>query len=222
MGTRIGTLVRLSFALIVHPGFGDMAFAQEVVPEWKIDQVFQFDGIGDHVRITHRSQFRVQSFTLAAWIYTEDTSLHQPIIAKALAKGNWTSYMLRLQENGRVALAVENEKEHASAHWLSHKAVMAKQWHHLAATRKNRQGDVRDAVIYLDGEPLELAMIRNVSYGPAFRLGFSGEPLFIGRDEHPSGHFKGSIKGVTIIGRALDPREIEKLATFREPAKGTK
>ena len=172
------------------------------------------------MRITDRSEFRVESFTLAAWVRTVDTPLNQPVIAKALAKGNWCSYMLRLQANGRISLAVENIKDNASAHWLSSKAVVGKQWHHLAATWKNSKGDASDARIYLDGEPLELDMIRNVGYGPAFRIGYSAEPLFIGRDEYPSGHFKGSVKGVTIVGRVLEPREIEKLAANRGIPKG--
>jgi hypothetical protein len=222
MTTRLA-LVPFSLALVLHAGLDRATVtAQDVVPQWKISQAFQFDGISDHVRITDRSEFRVESFTLAAWVRTEDTSLLQPVIAKALGKGNWNSYMLRLQENGRVALAVENEKEKTSAHWLSRKALLGKQWYHLAATWKNRKGDVRDAAIYLDGEPLELDMIRSVGYGPAFRIGFSGEPLFIGRDEFPSGHFKGSVKEVIIIGRVLEPVEIEKLAAVRETSKGRK
>lgn len=191
------------------------AAAQGIVPQWRIAQVFELDGAADHLRITDRSEFRVDSFTVAAWVHTEDTPLNQPVIAKALAKGNWVSYMLRLQAQGRIALAVENEKDNASAHWLSRKAVPSKQWHHLAATWKNSKGDAHDAKVYLDGEPLELDMIRSVGYGKAFRIGYSGEPLYIGRDELPSGHFKGYVKEVTIIGRVLDPLEIEKLVLKR-------
>jgi hypothetical protein len=120
-----------------------------------------------------------------------------------------------------VSFNVDNE-HNVSAHWLSRKAMQAKQWHHLAATWKNRKGNARDAAIYLDGEPLEIDMIRSVGYGPDFRIGYSAEPLFIGRDEFPSGHFKGWVKDVTIIGRALEPVEIEKLAALREAPKGTK
>ena len=119
--------------------------------------------------------------------------------------------MLRLQANGRISLVVENDKDNASAHWLSRKAIAGKQWHHVAATWRNSKGDASDATIYLDGEPLKLDMIRNVGYGPAFRIGYSAEPLFIGRDEYPSGHFKGSIKGVTIIGRIREPRRSKSL-----------
>ena len=216
MATRIGAIAPFSLALILYMGLErSTATAQNIVPQWRISQLFQFDGISDHVRITDRSQFRVESLTLAVWVRTEDISLQQPVIAKALGKGNWVSYMLRLQENGRVSFNVDNENN-VSAHWLSRKALQAKQWHHLAATWKNRKGDARDATIYLDGEPLEIDMIRSAGYGPDFRIGYSAEPLFIGRDEFPSGHFKGSIKEVTIIGRALDAGEIAKLAAVRK------
>src|SRR5262245_10253110 len=118
MFTPVDAHVRRVLLVALGVAFFASADAQESARRWTLAQSFELDGVGDHVRIADRSGFRVESFTLAAWVHTEETPLHQPVIAKALAKGNWLSYMLRLQANGRISLVVENDKDDASAHWL--------------------------------------------------------------------------------------------------------
>lgn len=185
--------------------------AAAVLSNWKVCREYELDGTS-HARVDDCPELRVASLTLSAWVKTSDVSLMQPVVAKAEAKGNWCSYLLRIQDGGRVALAVENTAGERSAHWRSKAALAAKKWHHVAATWANTTGDASDAKIYIDGVPQELEMIRSVGYGKEFRIGYSALPLYIGRDEFPSGHFVGTLRDVDVLGRVLTADEVKKVA----------
>jgi hypothetical protein len=178
---------------------------------WKVARVYELDGAGDHVRVDDSPELRPATLTLAAWVNSSDVRFQQPIVAKALAKGNWCSYMLRVQPGGKLSLAVENTAADGSAHWQTKSALKSKKWCHVAATWANTNGDAKDAKIYFDGVEQEIEQTRAVGYGPRFRIGYTAEPLYIGRDEYPSGHFMGTIKDVQIIDRALTAAEIKRI-----------
>lgn len=179
---------------------------------WKIGRVYELDGVSDHVRVEDYPELRPAALTISAWIYTSDALLMQPIVAKAQGKGNWNSFMLRIQDKGRVSLSVDNLAAGQDAHWRTEKTLASKRWYHVAATWANTRGDATDAKIYIDGVAQEITMNRNVGYGPAFRIAYTAEPLYIGRDEMPSGHFVGTIKNIDIFDRVLTAAEIKGIA----------
>jgi hypothetical protein len=181
------------------------------VSDWKIVREYVLNGVDDHVRVADHPELRVTSFTLMAWVNTADASVMQPILGKSQANGNWMSYMLRMQE-GKLSLAVEDVTNDRYAHWLTRGKLTSKKWHHIAATWDNRRGDASDAKLYIDGVEQEAELFRNVNYNAAFRLSYTTEPLYIGRDQFPSGHFKGTIKDVAVIGSVLTPAEIKQRA----------
>jgi hypothetical protein len=182
-----------------------------VATNWKAIREYRLDGT-DSVRVEDHPELQVQSLTLSAWVNTTDASLMQPVVAKAQAKGNWCSYMLRVQDGGRVSLAVENAIGDRSAHWKTKAALTAKKWHHVAATWANTKGDASDAKIYIDGVEQPTEMNRSVNYGKGFKIGYTDGPLYIGRDELPSGHFVGTLRDVDVLGRVLTAEEVKAVA----------
>ena len=181
---------------------------------WKIARTFELDGESDHVRVEDHRDLRVTSLTIAAWINTADADLLQPVVAKAQDKGNWNSYILRVQDGGKVLICVEGSKANYEAvHFVTKdRVIKSKKWQHVAATWASGKGDASDAKVYIDGVEQEVEITLNASYGRDFKIFYTAEPLYIGRDEHPTGHFKGTIKDVQILGRVLTAAEIKKLA----------
>lgn len=182
------------------------------VTNWKACREYTLDGT-DSVRVDDHPELRVPSLTLSAWVNTADAGSMQPIVAKAQAKGNWCSYMLRIQDGGRVSLIVENAAGERSAHWRTKERLTAKKQHHIAATWANTRGDASDAKIYIDGAEQQVEMNRSVGYGKDFRIGYTDGPLYIGRDEMPSGHFVGTLRDVEVLGRVMTPEKVKALAS---------
>lgn len=181
---------------------------------WKIAKSYELDGESDHVRVEDHRDLRVTSLTISAWINTTDAELIQPIVAKAQDTGNWNSYILRIQDGGKMLICVEGSKaKNEAVHFVTKKSVItSKKWHHVAATWASGNGDASDAKIYIDGVEHEVEITLNANYGPNFKILYTDGPLYIGRDEHPTGHFKGTIKDVQILGRVLTAAEVKKLA----------
>jgi hypothetical protein len=181
---------------------------------WKIARTFELDGETDHVRVEDHRDLRVETLTISAWINTADAELLQPVVTKAQDTGNWNSYILRIQDGGRVLICVEGRKsENHAVHFMTKgRVIKSKRWHHVAATWASGKGDASDAKVYIDGVEQEVEITHNANYGPGFKIFYTGGPLYIGRDEHPTGHFKGTIKDVQIIGRVLTAAEVKAIA----------
>lgn len=182
-----------------------------VLSDWRAGAEYRLDGLS-HVRVDDHPDLRLSALTLSAWVNTTDVGAMQPVVAKAQAKGNWNSYMLRIQDGGRISLAVENVAGDRSAHWTTKEKLAAKKWHHVAATWACAKGNATDAKIYIDGVEQEVEMNRSVNYGKDFKIGYSAEPLYIGRDEMPSGHIRGTLREVNFTGRVLTGEEIKGIA----------
>jgi hypothetical protein len=189
------------------------------VSDWKVCREYTLDGEGAHARVEDRPELRVSRLTLSAWVNTADARRTQPVIAKAQARGNWVSYMLRVGDGGRVALALGDHACGREVHWRTKAALATGTWHHVAATWENCNGGASDARIYIDGAVQEVEMVRAVGYDRGFRIGYTAEPLYIGRDEFPSGHFFGTLRDVDVLGRVLTAAEVKAVA-LRGPAAG--
>ena len=181
---------------------------------WKVGRAFELDGESDHVRVDDHRDLRVAALTIAAWVNTADAELLQPVVAKAQDTGNWNSYILRVQDGGRVLICVEGRKsENQAVHFVTkERVVKSKKWHHVVATWAAGKGDASDAKVYIDGVEQEVEITHNANYGRDFKIFYTEGPLYIGRDELPTGHFKGTIKDVQVLGRVLTAAEVKKLA----------
>ena len=126
-----------------------------------VGQAFSFDGVDDAAFIADNAGLRVSSFTLDAWINTADATLIQPIIAKVQTSENWISYMLRIQDGGKLALIVENRAENRYAHWRTLSTLSSNRWYHVTGTWQNLNGDNSDAKIYIDGVEQAIEMSLN-------------------------------------------------------------
>ncbi len=176
-----------------------------------VGQAFSFDGVDDAAFIADNASLRVSSFTLDAWINTADATLIQPIIAKVQTSENWISYMLRIQDGGKLALIVENRAENRYAHWRTLSTLSSNRWYHVAGTWQNLNGDNTDAKIYIDGVEQAIEMSLNNGYSSTFLPGYTSEPLYIGRDGQPSGRFVGLIDEIDIYDRVLSASEIQSI-----------
>ncbi|HEU0301545.1 MAG TPA: LamG domain-containing protein [Longimicrobium sp.] len=175
-----------------------------------VGSAFSLDGSDDYVLVPHSANLQLTAFTLAAWINPfAATRIQQPIIAKSQAGGNWVSYMLRLQNGGRLSLIVENHAQNRTAHWQTVSTLPSNQWHHVTGTWQNVRGDHTDAKIYVDGVEQVLEMTHNRGYNSTFVPGYTTQPLLIGRDEFPTGHFAGLIDEVDVYDRVLTAAEIQ-------------
>ena len=177
----------------------------------KVGQTFSFDGVDDAVLIADNASLQVSSFTLDAWINTANATLIQPIMAKVQTSENWISYMLRIQDGGKLALIVENRAENRYAHWRTLSTLASNRWYHVAGTWQNLNGDYTDAKIYVDGVEQAIEMSLNNGYGSNFLPGYTSEPFYIGRDGQPSGRFVGLIDEVDIYDRVLSAAEIQSI-----------
>jgi concanavalin A-like lectin/glucanase superfamily protein len=181
-----------------------------LLSNWRMARVLRFDGKGDHVRIADGPAIRPQCFTLSAWVKTTESESQQPILAKAQSAGNWCSYMLRIERGGQVSVCVEDGTgDGRTAHWLTRAKLPDGKWKHVAATWSNLRGDASDARIYFDGVEQQLDQTLNKGYDSTFRIGYSAEPLFIGRDPFPTGHFCGAMAQIDVMDRVLSSGEIK-------------
>jgi hypothetical protein len=167
-----------------------------------------FDGVDDFVCIPDSAELRPTSLTLSAWVRTTDSTRKQPIVAKAQAPGNWVSYMLRVQDGGRLSFVVGNSARGHEAHWRTKTRLKGATWQHVAATWACHAGDASDAKIYIDGVEQAHEMTLDTGYSASFCIGYTSEPLYVGRDEFPSGYFCGSLAQVEVLDRVLTLAEL--------------
>jgi hypothetical protein len=120
--------------------------------------------------IAERNGVSKEVVTLSAWIHSTDIERTQPIVAKA--KGNWVSYMLRINDGGRLELAIEN---HVDTHWETKARLTSKRC--TTSPSRDRTKAARRATLYIDGIEQESEMVRNNNYGPTFRIGYTKSPL---------------------------------------------
>jgi hypothetical protein len=192
------------------PKVAELQESGGLLSNWRMARVLRFDGKGDHVLIADSPALRPQCFTLSAWVKTTESESQQPILAKAQSAGNWCSYLLRIERGGQISMAVEDSAgEGRTAHWLTREKLPVGKWQHVAATWSNLRGDASDARIYFEGVEQQLDQTLNKGYESTFRIGYSAEPLFIGRDQFPTGHFRGTMAQVDVMDRVLSSDEIK-------------
>ncbi|MEM2129704.1 MAG: LamG domain-containing protein [Candidatus Bathyarchaeia archaeon] len=194
-------------------------------PKWvngKNGKALQFDGIDDYVLIPDSPSLRVQSFTLAAWIYMtvrpyqagHPQHPHVCIINKLnyYATTVKTGYKLDFEyptaSDDTLVLAIgDGAAQRFLVQYNSINDLTLNQWHFVVGTY-----DGFVAKLYIDGQ---LKASRQGSY----TILHDNTPLCISREitQPVYDGFNGIIDEVRIYNRALSDQEIKALSTFQQP-----
>ncbi len=171
----------------------------ELLPGFK--WALGLDGVDDHVKIPHNSDFNVPDISVEAWVNLPDGPI--PNNGKVVAKSDGInansdrSFVIRIISDRRVHVAVFQSTGGYKAKTTSTK-LKANTWHHLAFTAVGGK-----LTIYIDGEVEE-----KLTYDGSIRE--SSEPVYIGRSGYSSGkHYKGQVDEVRIWGTGLSQETLK-------------
>jgi len=194
-------------------------------PSWvngKYGKALNFDGIDDYASIPDSPSLRVQSFTLAAWIYVtkrpyEHGSRHSAIINKLLFNimGTGTKgYKLQFEDptstNDNLVISIgDNIAQRYLVTYNSINDLTLNQWHFIVGT-----WDGSKACIYIDGE------LKASANTDTYTIVHDSMPLALGT-EVTSGvkdvWFNGIIDEAMVYNRALSAEEVKALYTNSLP-----
>lgn len=166
-------------------------------------QAAYFDGASSQALASGPILNTTSSFSAAAWVRTQDTTLSwQTIVGKDAAAGQWGSF--RLQLRGGTSPAWCMLMSSVATHWDSVSACLPGptrpgKWTHVAGAYDKASGTIR---VYVDG----VASVPTAVTAPLN----SGGPIAIGRgynDGVGAEWFKGEITDVQLYDRVLVPED---------------
>ncbi len=158
-----------------------------------VGRAFSFDGSGDYYNAGTSSAFRVQNFTIEAWVRRYDTAQASFSAGGGLlCSYGQDGYGFGVLDDGSLFLSVIGSSAVVSA--VPH--ITDTNWHHLAVSKTNTA-----LVFYTDG-----VVVETNTYSATFAFNTS---LGIGaRPDSAANSFLGAIDEPSIYTRALVPAEI--------------
>ncbi|MGA1867206.1 MAG: LamG domain-containing protein [bacterium] len=163
------------------------------------NSAYSFDGSNDYIEIPDDADFNfgTGSFTVSAWINTDDTTSYGTGRDDIVAKGDPTISGFAISiENNRAVFFIGNSGEC----WGS-STINDGQWHHIAATRN----DSHNTALYVDGI-LESSGSNSENVNTDYSM-------FIGKHgTWNESFFNGLIDDVIIYHQALTSEQIQMLA----------
>jgi len=180
----------------------------------KIGNALKFDGKDDYVVVSDSPSLRVQSFTLAAWIYItkrpyQHGTQHSAIINKlhylsGCSKGYKLQFNHPTSTNDHLTVSLgDSVAQRFLIDYNSKEDLTLYQWHHIAATY-----DGSTTRLYIDGK------LKCISNTGRYIIVHDETPLVIGSEYFATSivKFNGVIDEVRIYNRALSNNEIKALA----------
>lgn len=148
------------------------------------------------------------TLTVAAWVKWNGPDQHpddkQPIVWKAI-DNTYAGWIFSLNAAGGLRFDWKKAGGGGSQRFTE-ETIPVGEWHHVAMVWKN--ADPGGLTFYIDGSPVK-ATVPYTGGGP---LESGDNPIIIGAN--PNGHMplNGSLRGLQLFNRALEPEEIAELA----------
>ncbi len=150
---------------------------------------------GEHVRVDDSVAFR-GNFTIAAWMYTDNTTQQIAVMSKPVGTGTGNSWQLENLDDDRVSLSG------GSVHSLvSTNSVPQMTWVHVAGT-----WDGTTKRLYIDGV---------LARSGTSQISYDTHDVYLGADENNGSlalPFDGALDDLRVYSRALTAQEIAALA----------
>ncbi len=170
----------------------------------EIDGVYngaiETDGIAQHLVVANTPALEMQTWTLAAWVWSDaPPTTFLTIVGKPVGVEVANSYELGMNTSGMVSRVVAGWSDDVESQGLSVPLPAFQEWFHVTATLSETS-----ATLYLDGEVVDEEALIVV---PAF----DESPLYIGADVDSlavDNFFSGRIDDLRLYRRALTAEEI--------------
>jgi len=179
-----------------------------------VDQAFILDGEGDFVDVPHDPalNFGTNDFTVAQWVYFNNTDGEQVLIEKWVQRfpgsAGWTLTKL---DGNVLRLALANGDGGETNVDSTAVSIPTATWIHFAAMRKGRQ-----VTVFMNGVPIaaDAVPLTNVDSDSSLKFGHRGDPFDTPGSEDTGGFYlNGRIDEVEVfVGQALPRGLIQAVA----------
>jgi hypothetical protein len=179
--------------------FGAVSF-----PGGVVNQCFDFDGSGSHVRIADNPKLRFSSLTVEAWVYPRSHGKYHELISKwNVAPVGGYSYDVALHPDGRAYMVLCSDGQSDFASVMSTNFLPLNQWTHVAATY-----DGAAIKIYVNGAYQNQTLFNRGIYAGTLDLGIGGAVggAAPGQAAYP---FDGRIDEPSLYAQALTEAQIK-------------
>lgn len=160
---------------------------------------YRFDpGLNQHIVVPDSNALHASSFTIAAWMYTDNTVKSISVMAKPYGSGTGNSWQLENRDDDRVSFSG------GAVHLLqSQMAVPIMTWTHIAGTYDDMTKTKR---LYINGVMIA-STLSPISY--------DGSDVYLGADENDGSlalPFDGALDDLRFYSRVLSAQELQTLA----------
>ncbi len=165
--------------------------------------VVKLDGVDDFIEVPHSdwNPMGAQSeMSFAAWICVEEMVENAGIVTKGVDKN---PFAITLTHEAKIKVEMNrNNPSRASGNavLISKTTLVSKRWYHIAAIINNQNSSLN---LYVDG-----VLDTTVTLPMRYLLGYTNDPLYLGKDPLSGKCFSGMIDDVTVFSRDLSLNEI--------------
>ena len=201
------------FSVMYEPAEdGEYRRVLNAIPLYQLGEPKEFSGeAGEHVEVTHQSEFEIAEGTIMASFRADDVFGHHAIFSKDASGKRDGGHITAFVSNGRVKVRLQTPDAEKYL-WSPEGSILNGEEHHMAVTF-----GADGYWLYLDG--------RMVDWKTDFTQGLqnNAENLAIGTNtwnrsesnpNHTSNHFVGGISSFSFFDKQFDRRDIAMFADF--------